>query len=284
MPHRRFVLLAAGAAAVFGLTACGSSGSPGGPVSIPIPSPTTSSASTSPAPATSPVTSPVTSSIVSTVTSPVTSSPAADGLGCPTDATYCDTFGSSSGWPTENETNYFAGYDPYAGGSYRLGERTNATISEDAPVNVSTSDYSVRVDVDAVRHQGMPGADNEGVICWQHPAKSGGGTAAFLFFVNTARVEIGLWDGEDGSYHTIAQKQMSVLHTDGHTPDHIAAECVQTDAGAGLAIAVNGHLVLSKEYANGTTTYEWEPSNKVGLLASGEDSDVFYDNFAISTP
>ena len=285
MSRRRFVLLAIGATALSGVTACSSSGSPGVASSTPTPSPTTSTASTSPAPLTSPVTSPVTSSVVSTVTSPVTSSSAANGLGCPTDATICDTFANTtSGWPTENETNYFAGYDPYAGGTYRLGERTNATISEDAPFNVSTNDYSVRVDVDAIRHAGMPGADNEGIVCWEHPAKSGGGTAAFLFFVNAARVEIGLWDGEDGSYHTIAEKQMAVLHTDGHTPDHIAAECVQTDGGAGLAIAVNGRLVLSKEYANGTTTYEWEPSNKVGLLASGQDSDVFYDNFAISTP
>jgi hypothetical protein len=280
---RQIAIFACSAAAAAALAACGSSTTPGsGSLSLPFrPSGGTT---TSPSfPASSPTSSPVTPSVtapVPSISSPTTS-------GCPTGAKYCDTFASSdSGWPVGNQTNYFAQYDNFKGGTYRLGERKSATISEDAPFDITTiaPNFSVKIDVDAIRGQSMPAAGDEGISCWEHQAASGAGPSAFLFFLDADRVEIGLWDGENSDYHRIAQKTLSVLHTDGQTADHLTAECLQTSNGsAALSIAVNGQAVLSTTYANGVQSFEWRPAGKVGVLAGGQGSDVFYDNFAIST-
>jgi hypothetical protein len=101
--------------------------------------------------------------------------------------------------------------------------------------------------------------------------------------VNTSRVEIGLWDYSDGSYHRIAHKNLTgALHTDGRTADHLTARCLLTDEGADLGIAVNGNVILQTTYARSTSNFEWVPAARVGLLAAGEGSDVFYDDFSVS--
>lgn len=284
---RRLAILFAAALGTAGLAACGSSSPASAPLTLP--HPTTSAVTTEPPtfPATTPASAPVQTPAQTPVITP-SSGPSSGSSGgpCPSYAKYCDQFAdTSSGWPAQNTSDFFAQYDSFAGGTYRLGERTNATITEDAPLDITSisPSYGVKIEVDAIRNQTMPGGDDEGISCWEHPAKSGGGTAAFLFFFNSARVEIGLWDGEDGSYHRIAQKAVSLLHTDGQTADHLTADCIQNgDGSAGLAMSVNGQVVLSASYAHSVHDYEWDPANKVGLLAGGQGADVFYDNFAVS--
>ncbi len=282
--HKHVLLLFA--AAALGLTGCGSSGPGTAPtLVVPVTTNPASTISLPTFPASSPVTSPVSSLVTSPVTPPVSSPSAPSTSGCPNSATICDTFGNkTSGWPVANVEHYFAQYDQFGGGTYRLGERTAATISEDSPVDIATiaADYSVQVDVDATRHVAMPGADDEGISCWEHRT-SGGATSAFLFFVNTSRVEIGLWDYSDGSFHRLAQKDFTALHTDGHTADHLTALCLATGEGAALGIAINGNIILQTTYARSTSNFEWVPAKSVGVLASGKDSDVFYDNFAITS-
>jgi hypothetical protein len=209
--------------------------------------------------------------------------------GCVAAADYCDTFDNpGSGWPAENPSHYFARYDSYNGGSYQMGERTDAALSEDAPYNVTDAakDHSVQVDVDAAIGQNF-GATNEiGIVCWEHPIEGGGGTtSAFLLELSETEATIGLWDGTDGSYHEITSAAApNALSPTGWT--HLTGLCLLgTPAGstqAQLSLTVNAALLVSATYAKSVRTYDWDVGDRVGLLAIGEGSDVFYDNFAVT--
>ena len=208
---------------------------------------------------------------------------------CVPGADYCDTFGDpSSGWPVDNPSHYYADYDNFNGGSYRMGERTNAAISEDAPFDVTdvAKDYSVQLDVDAVLGQGFGGSNEIGFVCWEHPIEGGGGTtSAFLLEISESTATVGLWDAADGKYHEIT----SAAATGALNPtatNHLTGLCLQ-DASNGtpqaqLSLSVNGTSVVSANYAKSVSTYDWDVGEQVGLLAIGEGSDVFYDNFAIT--
>jgi hypothetical protein len=217
------------------------------------------------------------------------SNTAASGVptGCVNGADYCDTFeDSSSGWPEANPSHYYAKYDSFGGGSYRMGERTDAAISEDAPFDVTgvANDYSVQVDVDAILGPGF-GASNEiGLVCWEHPVPDGASvTSAFLLEISESRATVGLWDGTDGSYHEITSAAApGALSPTGS--NHLTGLCVQSAPGGSvqLSLSVNGADVVSANYDKSVSTYEWDVGERVGLLAIGEGSDVYYDNFAIT--
>ena len=217
------------------------------------------------------------------------SSSATNATDCVAGADYCDTFDdASSGWPVANPSHYFANYDPFGGGTYRMGERTDAAISEDAPFDITDAakDYSVQVDVDATLGPGF-GATNEiGIVCWEHPIEGGSGTtSAFLLELSESKATIGLWDGTDGSYHEITSASASArLSTTGST--HLTGLCLQGTANgsaqAQLSLSVNGTEVVSANYAKSVSAYAWAVGHRVGLLAIGAGSDVFYDNFAVT--
>lgn len=273
-------------AAAVSLAACSSSGSgvlSGSPAQV---------VSTAPAAAPSTSAAPVTSAVPITSAAPA-STPAGSGApgasGCVAGAKFCDEFTShDSGWAAENTANYFAGYDPYLGGTYRMGERTDAALTEDAPFDVvdAAPDYSVQVDVDATPGSTFPSGGFLGVDCWEHAVKDGGGaTSAFLLQISGSEALIGLWDDLTGKFHQIAARPAAGVLKSGAT-NHLTAQCLQgTDAGgaaAQLSLTVNGTKVVSATYARSTKNWEWQVGNKVGLLAVGQGSDVFYDNFAIT--
>lgn len=216
-----------------------------------------------------------------------TSSSAGSGS-CPPKAKYCAQFtGSADGWPTTNQNDYFAQYDSFGGGTYRLGQRSQATAVEEAPTDITSisHDYSVEIDVDATPYQSMPLSTSAGIDCWAH--KANGHTSAFLFFVDPSTVEIGLWDEDTGQYHKIASKSdAGLVKTDGSS-NHLTVACVQgTHAGgtrAELGIKINGKIALVTHYDKSVSTYSWSVAPEVGLLASGKGADVFYDNFAITS-
>lgn len=234
--------------------------------------------------------SPVTSSSQATSTPDFPSSTSSTGsaTGCVAAADYCDTFdNSSSGWPDEDPSHYFAKYDSYNGGTYQMGERTNAAISEDAPFDITdaASDYSVQVDVDAALGQSFTSANAIGIACWEHRIADGGTTSAFLLELDESTATIGLWDGTDGSYHEITSAPADgALSPTGWT--HLTALCLRGTAGgapqAQLSLTVNGAALVSANYAKSVSNYDWDVGDRVGLLAIGEGSDVFYDNFAIT--
>jgi hypothetical protein len=208
---------------------------------------------------------------------------------CVNGADFCDTFAdSSSGWPAVNPSHYYADYDSFDGGTYRMGERTNAAISQDAPYDITgaANDYSVQVDVDALPGQGFGPTNELGFVCWEHPvAGRAGVTSAFLLELSESKATIGLWDATDGSYHEITSAVATgALSTTGWT--HLTGLCLQgTSAGsaqAQLSLSVAGTPVVSANYDKDVSTYEWGVGEKVGLLAIGEGSDVYYDNFAIT--
>lgn len=267
--------LAAGAAVV--LAGCSGSSSSGHP-----PAPATSSALTS---ASQPVVPPSSSPAVSdTPTQP----PVADPTACSPKAAFCDTFSDTgSGWPVDNAEHFYAGYDDYLGGTYRLGERTNAAISQVAPVEITeiAHDYSVQLDVDATLGSQMPAGDIIGFTCWEHEIEGGNGaTSAFLIEVNQTEAKIGLWDDVTGDYHEIASKPAhGVLDPSG--TNHLTAVCIQGNGRSGveavLGLKVNRKVLVTAKYAKTAKTYDWSVGKQVGLLAAGEGADVFYDNFAI---
>jgi hypothetical protein len=209
--------------------------------------------------------------------------------GCVPGADYCDTFvDPHSGWPQESPSHFYARYDSYNGGSYAMGERTNAAISEDAPYDITraAADYSVQLDVDAAPGQGFGAADELGFACWEHAIPGGDGiTSAFLLELSESQATVGLWDGTDGSYHEITSAAApGALSPTGWT--HLTARCLLGSAGgstqARLSLAVNGSEVVSTVYDKSVNTYDWDVGNRVGLLAVGPSSNVYYDNFAIT--
>lgn len=209
--------------------------------------------------------------------------------GCVPGADYCDTFDDpGSGWPEANPSHYYARYDTYNGGAYRLGERTDAAISEDAPFDVTdvAKDYSVQIDVDASVGQGFGGTNELGIACWEHPIEGGNGvTSAFLLELSESKATIGLWDATDGSYREITSAAADgALSTTGW--NHLTGQCIRgTSNGAAqaqLSLSVDGTEVVSANYDRGVSTYAWDVGKSVGLLAIGAGSDVFYDNFAVT--
>jgi hypothetical protein len=224
-------------------------------------------------------------SSVATQTAPASS---AGATACGSNA-YCDDFSNpKSGWTVENQAHYFAQYDPYHGGTYRIGERTQATAFEDAPVQISSlsHDYSVQVDVDAIPGTSMPGTDSFGIGCWLHQSDDGQSTSGFIFLVDATSASIGLWDNSDGSYHQLAKQPVNNLAGAG-VPDHLTAQCLQGSSGGGaaaqLSLSINGTQAVTASYANSVQNYPWSVGEHVALLASGANSDVFYDNFKITS-
>jgi hypothetical protein len=203
-------------------------------------------------------------------------------------ADYCDDFAdASSGWPVENETNYFANYDPYLGGTYRMGERTTNGKTQLAPLDITTisSDYSVQVDVDAVLGKSAPTSSYMGIVCWDHHAADGS-EAGFLFFVSANSVDVTLLPDSGSGPQTLNENQGGSFVKPYPAKNHLTATCLQRTAAGGveadLTLAIDGATVLHEQYAKSVKNYTWSPGPKVGLLVGGEKSDVFYDNFAVT--
>lgn len=231
------------------------------------------------------------SSAPATASVPATASSRATGTGsCAKGADFCDTFSDdSSGWPVTNAEHYFAAYDSYLGGTYRLGERTNSTISEDAPFDIHdvANDSSVQVDVDATLAQQMPADDLIGITCWEHEIADGGGAvSAFVLEASQGEAKIGLWDDINGDYHEIASSKVGAA-LDPSGTNHLTAVCVQGVGRSGvqaeLALKANGKTLVTATYPKTDRTYDWNVGSSVGVLAAGEGSDVFYDNFAVTS-
>jgi hypothetical protein len=209
--------------------------------------------------------------------------------GCVAGADYCDTFDNpDSGWPEENPSHFYARYDSIDGGSYAMGERTDAAISEDAPYDIThaAADDSVQVDVDAAPGPAFGATNEVGFACWEHSIAGGDGiTSAFLLELSESKATIGLWAGTDGSYHEITSAAApEALAATGWT--HLTGRCQQgTAAGsiqAQLSLSVDGTEVVSAAYGKSVGSFPWDVGNRVGLLVIGEGSDVYYDNFAIT--
>ncbi len=233
------------------------------------------------------------SASVSPTSSPTPSaSPSSSASDCVAGATYCDTFDDkSSGWPTANESHFFYNYDSYLGGTYRIGERTNSTITAAAPVKVPkiSQDYSIQIDTDAVVGENSPSSGEFGVYCWDHPTSDGSSDSAFVFFISEDKAKIVLWDNFDGSPHTLTSKNISGLLKSGEA-NHLTAQCIQGSASGGpeaqLSLQINNQPAVSLDYALSTKNYEWsvgKADSEVGVLAAGEGEDVFYDNFALTS-
>jgi hypothetical protein len=203
-------------------------------------------------------------------------------------ADYCDDFSdASSGWPVENEANYYANYDNYLGGTYRMGERTTNGKTQLAPVDITTlsNDYSVQIDVDAVLGNKAPANSYLGLVCWDHDA-SGGTEAGFLFFVTADEVDVTLLPDSGGKPQTLNENQGGNFVKPYPAKNHLTATCLQKESGGGtsadLTLAVNGATVLHEQYAKSVKNFSWSPGSHVGLLVAGKKSDVFYDNFTIT--
>jgi len=203
---------------------------------------------------------------------------------CSGDA-YCDDFSNpKSGWDEDNKPHFYANYDTYLGGTYRIGERNDATISEDAPAKASSisSKYSVQLDVDAVPGNHMQPSNAAGLVCWEHSAKDGSSSSAFLFTISGDTAEVGLWDNTDGTYHAISSQASTALKFDGSV-NHISATCKQDNSTgtpqAVLSMSVNGQLAVQASYASNTSNFPWTVGDGIGVVASGNGADVFYDNF-----
>lgn len=192
--------------------------------------------------------------------------------GCVAGADYCDTFDDpTSGWAVDNPAHYYAHYDDFLGGSYRMGERTNAAISEDAPFDITDAagDYSVQVDTDATLGQGFGGTNEIGLVCWEHEIEgSGGTTTAFLLEIGLTRATIGLWDGADGSYHEITSEPAGGALTRSGA-NHLTGQCIQdTSHGspqARLSLLVNGTQVISTTYDKSVQNLRLERRRERGI-------------------
>lgn len=258
---------------------------------------TTKTASSTPTSTSSSTSSTSTTVATSSTTSGNSSGTVSTGTvssGCPSDAAYCETFdGSAKDWPSKNTTDFYEGYDSYLGGSYRMGERTDATVTADAPVNASdiSQDYSVQVDVDAELGQSFPADGEFGITCWEHPVSDGSTNTAFLFFINPTGASIDLWDSIEGKDHTLAQVPLQgVVNASG--VNHLTATCIQgnnpqtQEVQAQLALSINGQKVVSVNYDKTTKQYAWDvgtDQSSLGLLVAGKGSDVFYKNFAVTS-
>jgi hypothetical protein len=197
-------------------------------------------------------------------------------------AAYCDDFSDTgSGWDVDQQPHYYAGYDPYQGGTYHMGERTDFTVWEDAPTKVSTisPSYGITAQVQAIPGPNMAHDSFAGMLCWQHTAKDGNSAAGFLFEVSGSKAELGVWSDKDGSYTALEDETTSAFTFDG--TDDLSITCMLNGTSAVLSMMVNGQTVLHTTYpASGGVP--WEVADGVGLVAGGKGSDVFYDNFAVN--
>lgn len=275
MTHRAVSMLLAFGLAT-GVAACSSS-------SKPAPSPSSSSTSSS----SSVSTAPSSPDFSSTPAAPTSSAGAGGTSGCPTTADKCDDFSNTaSGWPVANESHFYAGYDNYLGGTYRVGERTQATIAEDSPIKATdvSNNYSVQLDADVVAGTNSPATSGAGFVCW-HKELSDGGSTGFVLSVTGTTAEIGLWDGIDGTYHAIASKPVSGLQAGQMA--HLTALCIQGSSQGGsqaqLSLAVNGTVAVTAAYDKSLKTYDWSVADGIAVIAQGQGSDFFYDNFALTS-
>lgn len=268
--HRGLVPLACATAIVL-LAGCG--GSPTVKVVTAAPKATTSGASASSAAPASP-----------SVSASDSAQDATTPNGCVSSAVYCDTFtDKSSGWQVANETNYYVGYDPYDGGSYRMGARSDNAALTPAPFDITkaSSSDNVQIDVDAIVGNTAPSSAKVGILCWYHQAKDGSNPAAFGFFAGQQSSAVILYNDQDGSAQSIASKDLPTGLTPGHV-NHLTATCVQNQDGAQLQLAVNGQPVIAQNYPRTSDTYPWATGDRVGLAVAGQGSDVFFKNFGVS--
>jgi hypothetical protein len=227
----------------------------------------------------------------STPRSSATESPpasASTGDTAPCAADYCDDFSDpSSKWPAENDPRYFARYDPFLGGTYRMGERTVNAKTALAPVDTTTisANYGVQIDVDAVLGKSAPAKSFIGIVCWDH-ATSSGSEAGFFFFVTADSVDVTLLPDTGSQPRVLDQNTGGSFVRPYPEKNHLTATCVQaktaTGSEADLTLSVNGASVLHEQYANSLDNYPWTPGPHAGLLVAGLKSDVFYDNFAVT--
>lgn len=222
----------------------------------------------------------------STSASMSATSTAGTGAAC-TNHAYCATFDTAAdAWSTQNTTKYAVGWSNYLGGTFRMTERHASTLPEQAPVDISkfSPTDSVQIDVNAIVGSGSPVSAEYGVTCWNKQISSGG-TAAFTFFFGRQGAEIGLWDYIDGNYHQIKATRWNNVVQPAPYENEVRVLCVQGQDKYGtvakLGLAVNGRTLIA-QYAKSVKTYEWQPTNHVGLLVSGTGADVFYDDFGVT--
>jgi hypothetical protein len=203
-------------------------------------------------------------------------------------ADYCDGFSSAStGWPVQNTGHYYANYDNYLGGTYRMGERTANAKTQLAPLDTTTiaKNYSVQVDVDAVLGKSAPAGSFIGIVCWDHDTSTET-EAGFLFFVTADSVDVTLLPDTGTKPRTLDRNQGGDFVRPYPATNHLTATCLQRTTSGGveadLSLTVNGSAVLHEEYANSVKNYPWTPAPRVGLLVAGPKSDVFYDNFSVT--
>jgi hypothetical protein len=273
----RFALLAAGAAVLVGGCASATTGS--GSIG-------SSAASLSPS-----VTSSAARSVSPPETSSASSSPslsAPPGAECASGADYCNGFSSAStGWPVENTGHYYANYDDYLGGTYRMGERTANAKTQLAPLDTTTiaKNYSVQIDVDAVLGKSAPARSFIGIVCWDHETSTET-EAGFLFFVTADSVDVTLLPDTGSKPRTLDRNEGGNFVKPYPAVNHLTATCLQRTGSGGveadLSLTVNGAAVLHEQYANSVKNYPWTPAPRVGLLVAGAKSDVFYDNFSVT--
>lgn len=233
---------------------------------------------------------PATSLPPTSIAPPSTSVPSSSAApqSCGRGIDYCDDFASAaSGWPVENKTDYYAHYDPYGGGTYRMGERTGKAKTELAPVDTTTisKDYGVQVEVNAVLGKNAPSTSYLGLVCWDHDSAKHT-EAGFLFFVTAASVDVTLLPDTGSQPRTLDVNQSGNFVKPFPATNHLSATCEQRrSAGrldADLVLSVNGSRVLHVQYAKSVKNYAWSPGPHVGLLVGGPKSDVYYDNFSVA--
>lgn len=279
-PSRR-TLLAVLAGAGLALTACGSDSS----------SPATSSgAPASAAPASSSTaTDPGSSSAASA--SATDASPAATGSGrtgacTDPDAKYCDDFAdTTSGWPTQNTATGYTRYDPYLGGTYRIGLRGRGIVGQPAPARLTaiSPTGSVQIDADVTVGQSSSNGTGVGFRCWSGTTGSNA-PSGFQLLVNGTAAEIGLYSSLSGRYTRLKSVPFTGLRMG--TTNRIAVQCLQRSGPSGvyaqLGMRVNDAPAISLNYAKSTRSLSWEVTDRMSLAAQGSSADVFFDNLSVS--
>jgi hypothetical protein len=204
--------------------------------------------------------------------------------GCAGGAAFCDDFSDpKSGWPVEQKPHFYAGYDTYRGGTYHMGERFAASLSEEAPVRVSSfaPDYGVQADVDVFAGPNMDHSTSAGLTCWQHAAGNDN-SSAFVFEISGTDAQLFLWNDTDGTVLDIAKKDTTAFQFNG-TVNHITISCTRQGSGvtapAQLSMVVNGQTMFQETYS--ASVGPWKVGDSVGLVAGGRGSDLFYDNFSL---
>jgi hypothetical protein len=205
---------------------------------------------------------------------------------CATNAR-CYSFATSpEGWPDVNDSDHFAGRDPYLDGSYRIGARETGSWSLTAPLKISdlSSDYAVQIDTDATMSKTFPDEAAWGATCWTRPIADGQ-IAGFGVYVQPKKATIGLFDESSGDFKPLKSTDSDGLVKPGEK-SHLTMTCRQDTASGGPAavvkVQINGKPTVAVSYARSVKNYDWQPADGVGLLAAGKGADVFYDNVVIA--